>query len=329
MDRIYASGAIETPPEPPATPSPGYPTAGNPAGAVPATRPGPWWFHMITEELRGVILAAGLSPDHEDLTQLVQALNTLYMPVSGGRLIQSIAAQTSANNLVISYDGGRLDFRSPDITNGESGAFEVDELTLTVPSGATLGTVNGQRARLIVLVALNAGEPVLCIGNQSGGQLLDETSLISPTTISAAAGSASVIYSAAPVVANSPYRVVGFVDITSPTAGQWSAAPLVVQPAGGLALAALSAFGYGQWVNVTASRALATTYYNTTARPIAVSGYCTVTNQSVGCLVDGALVFQNSNPGTANQCGFSFVVPPGASYRINSAGSLTLWSELR
>lgn len=74
MDRTYESGAAGSPPSAPASPSSGYPTAGNPSLAVPATKPGPWWYHMIAEELMAVVLAAGLTPDHTDTNQLLDAL---------------------------------------------------------------------------------------------------------------------------------------------------------------------------------------------------------------------------------------------------------------
>jgi len=77
MDRVFDSGAAASPPSAPASPSTGYPTAGSPVGGILATKPGAWWYHMITEELRGVIGAAGLTPDHTDLTQLSAAISAL------------------------------------------------------------------------------------------------------------------------------------------------------------------------------------------------------------------------------------------------------------
>ena len=74
MDRAFASGASGTPPTAPASPSIGYPTKGNAGTGTPATKPGEYWYHMITEEMRAVIAAAGLTPSQSDLTQLLQAL---------------------------------------------------------------------------------------------------------------------------------------------------------------------------------------------------------------------------------------------------------------
>lgn len=77
MDRAFASGAAGSAPAAPARPSIGFPTAGNPATSTPATKPGPYWYHMITEELRAVIVAAGLTPDHTKLDQLATAIALL------------------------------------------------------------------------------------------------------------------------------------------------------------------------------------------------------------------------------------------------------------
>lgn len=78
MDRSYASGAAGSAPAAPASPSIGYPTAGNPGTGTPATKPGPYWYHQITEELLAIITAAGITPAQGTLTQLKQALDALY-----------------------------------------------------------------------------------------------------------------------------------------------------------------------------------------------------------------------------------------------------------
>jgi len=82
MDRVWESGASLTPPPTPAL-SVGYPTAGAVSPAVPATEPGPWWFHMVTEELRALIVGAGLTPDATDLTQLRDAV-LKFTPAGSG-----------------------------------------------------------------------------------------------------------------------------------------------------------------------------------------------------------------------------------------------------
>tara|TARA_R110002050_G_scaffold269917_1_gene412407 strand:- start:32018 stop:32782 length:765 start_codon:yes stop_codon:yes gene_type:complete len=75
--RNFEAGASLTPPALPLSASTGYPTGGDPSGAIPATKPGPYWFYQISEEMRNIILGAGLTPDDEDLTQVMTAISTL------------------------------------------------------------------------------------------------------------------------------------------------------------------------------------------------------------------------------------------------------------
>lgn len=77
MDRVFTSGAAGSPPSAPSSPSTGYAAPGNPGTGTAATKPGPWWFHMITEELRKVIVDAGLTPDHTNVAQLSAAISAL------------------------------------------------------------------------------------------------------------------------------------------------------------------------------------------------------------------------------------------------------------
>lgn len=77
MDRVFASGASETPPSVPTSPSSGYPSKGNAGAGTPATKLGEYWYYMITEELRKVITDAGMTPDHANLTQLSAAIQQL------------------------------------------------------------------------------------------------------------------------------------------------------------------------------------------------------------------------------------------------------------
>lgn len=75
-NRSFESGAAASPPAAPASPSVGHPTAGDPQTAVPATKPGPYWFYQLGEELRAVLTAAGITPDNTNLTQVLTALRS-------------------------------------------------------------------------------------------------------------------------------------------------------------------------------------------------------------------------------------------------------------
>jgi len=103
MDRIHHPTAIATPPAVDAHATPGYPTEGNPLGSVPATIMTAYLGHSLIEEIRNVIVAAGLTPDKAALTQLRDAIAILaqgrllnvrritssgtYTPTAGTRMV--------------------------------------------------------------------------------------------------------------------------------------------------------------------------------------------------------------------------------------------------
>lgn len=78
MDRIHHPSAIATPPSVDGHATPGYPTEGNPVGGQEATIFTAWTGHALIEEIRNVIVAAGMTPDKADLTQLNLALLNMF-----------------------------------------------------------------------------------------------------------------------------------------------------------------------------------------------------------------------------------------------------------
>jgi hypothetical protein len=83
MQRVYESGASAVPPTPPAIPSIGYPSRGNPAAGAMPTVPGPYMMHQLVEELMAVITAGGIAPDPLTLDQLKLALDAVYVKRNG------------------------------------------------------------------------------------------------------------------------------------------------------------------------------------------------------------------------------------------------------
>ena len=59
MDRYNKSGGSVNIPAPDPTADSDFPTGGDPATGTPASVPGPYWRHMITEEMRQVITDSG------------------------------------------------------------------------------------------------------------------------------------------------------------------------------------------------------------------------------------------------------------------------------
>ena len=244
--------------------------------------------------------------------------------------INAFTATVAANALTITQAQVSLAFRSTTLGSGVVSTVTGIPANLVVPSGATLGTVSAIQSRLIVLALNNAGALELAVVNIAGGNDLTETGLISTTAISAAAASASVVYSTT-ARTSVAYRVIGYIESTQATAGTWATAPSTIQGVGGQALTAMSSLGYGQtWQNVTGSRANATTYYNTTGKPITVSITVLANGNGNGYSVNGAVVGRvDANAGGIVNMPYTFVVPPSGNYSASGPAGPTNWSELR
>lgn len=233
--------------------------------------------------------------------------------------IMPVSASVAANALTITLGACSLAFRSTTLSVGT--ATQVTNtgiLSITVPSTATLGTVNATQSDIVVLAINNAGSMELAVVNISGGTDISETNLISTTTIAGASNSATTVYSTTGRTSVA-YRVVGIVRSTQATAGTWATAPALVQGAGGAALEASNSLGYGQtWQTVTGGRAFTTAYYNTTGRPILVIATFVASSAAVDILVNGTsrMIAQNASA-TSGYFAGTVLVPPGQTYQLN------------
>lgn len=249
--------------------------------------------------------------------------------------IQPISATVAANALTVTLSPTTLAFRSATLGSGAvSSVSNASSVSLTVPSGATLGTYNGVQGRLVIVALNNAGTIELGIVNIAGGVSLDETYLVNTTAITSGATSASVIYSAS-ARTSLPFRVVGFVDITEATAGTWATAPSTIQGDGGKPLSSIGSIGIGQtYQDVTASRSFITVYYNTTGRPIVLQ--CAVLGSSgnlqLVVTINGVTLPTHYINVTYGNPWVETIIPIGASYALNlvsGGGTVGKWVELR
>ena len=164
MDRAFASGASGTPPTAPASPSIGYPTKGNAGTGTPATKPGEYWYHMITEEMRAVIAAAGLTPSQSDLTQLLKALPGAL--ASRPEMASSLAAagyQKLPSGLIIQWGSvGSVGTGGVVVTYPITfpNAVLITQVYVSVPTGPVTQFVNAiptGTPSTSLIVAINAG----------------------------------------------------------------------------------------------------------------------------------------------------------------------------
>lgn len=254
-------------------------------------------------------------------------------PASLTSKIQPITASVAASALTITLNPTILDFRSSTLTSGTVTTVVVPAaISLTIPSGATIGTVNNVQSRIMVLAINNAGTVELAAVNISGGSSLNETTLITTVTNASGGNSATAYYSTT-ARSNVAYRVVGYVESTQATAGTWATAPSTIQGMGGQALTAQNSIGYGQtWQNP--ARSPSTTYYNTTGKPIMAHVYAQIQtinlSTSVNITVGGVLLVLGIGAATLGSGSTSFIIPAGVAYSYTNTNINGLtWSELR
>ena len=106
-------------------------------------------------------------------------------------------------------------------------------------------------------------------------------------------------------------------------------APAIITPA--MLTTAAVPLGVNQtWQNVTASRVLGTTYYNTTGRPIEIAIASSQGGSgTINITVAGIALGTTSVPTYPSTHFQGAVVPVGASYVVAGTNTLTAWSELR
>lgn len=290
----------------------------------------PLTYHATNNKLNGGVDYTCAAGDRvlyqKDLSGIVHG----FIIPSSSLGIKSVSASVAASALTVGAAADSLDFRSATLTDGVPASLSFGNLSLVVPSTATLGTVSGIQSEIYLLVINNDGVPKIAVVNSSGGVDLSERGVITTVAIDATADSANVIYSDA-VYTNVAYRVYGSITSTQAVAGTWATAPSLIQGMGGNALTTMSSLGYGQTrIEQKASRTSGVTYYNTGSKPKhlnislfqALSANLSVT---IGGVVECALV---NGSATVTSLNYSGVVQPGESYIPTWAGTLDKFVEL-
>lgn len=154
----------------------------------------------------------------------------------------SIACSVGANALTFALKGRDgndpsaanpvyVSFRSATATDGKPVIRTITAaLSVTVASGATLGTINATAARIRCLLIDNAGTVELAVVNcamTDGIFALSESELITTTALSGVSNSAGVIYSTT-LRAGVAFRFIGYAELTEAAAGTWATTPAKV-----------------------------------------------------------------------------------------------------
>lgn len=241
-----------------------------------------------------------------------------------------VDASVASNALTATLNPCVLGFRSATLTDGTPVIRDITSaLTVTAPSGATLGTISGQKSKIMILAIDNAGTVELAVMNIEDGTTLNEQGVISTTAIDVNSDTTGVAYSDT-ARTDVAYRVVGFIESTQATAGTWATAPALVQAAFGNAVSAMDSLGFGQ-VFSAPSRSAGTTYYNTTGKPIFIFIRTnSAANATIQLDVSGTTV-EHHHTASANNAihTVSAIVPPGSSYLCTvTTFTISGWVEL-
>jgi len=239
-----------------------------------------------------------------------------------------VGGTVAANALTATLQPTPITFRSATAGSGSITNLMVSTaLSLTVPSGATLGTTNGVAATLALAAINNAGTVEYAINNVTSLGSLASEGIITTTALSASSNSANTWYSTT-ARTGVPYKLVGILTSTQATAGTYATAPSSIQGYGiahqGLTVInPLTVANPGAvWTNP--ARTSGTTYTNTTGNYRLV--YVNMNATSGSTIVVGGVTIHNQTNG--QYMPVSFLVPPGLTYVVTAATGISNWAEL-
>src|SRR5690606_19715032 len=110
-----------------------------------------------------------------------------------------------------------------------SGGYIIREITsalsITVPSGATLGFVASLQWRAVIGFLDNAGTVEMVVGGRPSG--ISDNSVISTTILNTSSDSPRVLYSAT-ARTNVRFRIFCYLDYTLTTPATWNTAPSLI-----------------------------------------------------------------------------------------------------
>ena len=141
---LWKSGASATPPDAPTSPSVGYPTGGDPSLGIEPTTGGAYYFYQLSQEIQALLTAAGITPDHEDLGQMTEAIQRLIDAQSGNYALDTGTADAKVvalDPVIAAYTGDFGGTLKVAVTN--TGACTLDA------GGGAKALVNGEGAALV------------------------------------------------------------------------------------------------------------------------------------------------------------------------------------
>jgi hypothetical protein len=170
MFRIDDTSAVSSLPTPEDAGTEGYFTEGDPATGVPATQVRASWLNRIQEELRAIVVAAGLAPSKTSYTQVLAAITALMTP-----------GQTLAGNGYRKFPGGLILQWGTVVTDASGNA------TTSFPIAFPLNLYG-----VVASASSSAGTVITNVYNSGGASIM--TTLLVKTTAGGSPISSTVNY---------------------------------------------------------------------------------------------------------------------------------------
>lgn len=192
-------------------------------------------LNRITADGR-YLSAAAQTLSSSQLSQILANIGDAFAVPDGAGVNYSLSPIVGANALTLSVrtrmgntpspaDPVKLAFRNPSWASGQWSVRTIAAaLSLTIPSGATLGHASNLIGSLYWYAVDNGGTVELAVA----GSFLGNDGIISTTVLSTSSSSSSTMYSAA-ARTGVPFILLGRTADTQTAAGTWASAPSHVQ----------------------------------------------------------------------------------------------------
>jgi hypothetical protein len=164
IDDVTAASSLPTPETAGAE---GYFTEGNPATGTPATLERASWFNMIQEELRAIVVAAGLTPSKTTYTQVRDAILQL---IQGGAGVTPVVGTVSRLKGLVTSANTTQTFTADEIVVG----------TALGGSKLTLGAFN--KSINLATVGVNGGVGGMDTGTAPSSSFVGIYAIANPLT---------------------------------------------------------------------------------------------------------------------------------------------------
>jgi len=173
MFRIDDPTAATSLPTPEAAGTEGYFTEGNPTAGTPATNVRGSWLNMIQEELRAIVVAAGLTPSKTAYNQVLLALTGRYL---GSQVFTSSGTYTPGVYNGVTAKKGR--FRGVAAGGGSGGCIATSSGQVAGSGAGSAGNpfdfwvISGLASMAITVGAAGAAGPAGANNGGAGGDLI-------------------------------------------------------------------------------------------------------------------------------------------------------------